>query len=1166
MIIPASRTIDWTQVGIPGGIPSYPIFGNVRTGVPGLNILASGDGINDEFLALQGAINLCPVGRTIYIPSGLYKLTGALTYSKGINLSGDGISTIISGIWTGSSTTCISIGSSTLLHVNDIVSGYVKGSSVVYVNNLTGSFATGKLLLIDQLNDGTFVSNSGGEGWATFVSRSTGSRGIQQTVEITGFFSSAAGQSGITFRPPLFWDYSGNLVPQASVHQTSATKYAGIENLRLIDDGDSFSPIDRSIVQWVNSAYGWMKNVKTENCFTAHVYANRILRCEFRRNFPTGAKVWSSNNSYGYRFGLACSSNLFEDNILGILRGALILEYGSAGNVVGYNYSLASRNDTTPTAQQPSYQPSHGAHPMMNLFEGNVGPKFESDFTWGTSSHNTLFRNAFSGISSSFTQLLTAIDIQRGSTYFNIVGNVIGTPKGLDTGIVIWPASYLYDNTKIGIRFGYAGDAETTGNGANDAYNTAIVHGNYDYFNSGVVWDSGIADQSLPASYYLTSKPTWFGTLTWPNVNPSTGNGSLVPYVGMNPAQYRYSYNTDFPMQDIISPSRLPPSGTGLSYWQQYAGIPGGIPNTSSWTITPINGLDTTGGAAINDIVATAINAAAPRTVLTIGTGTFLVTGRIALAKNNIVLRGAKDASYINLNKYQNIDTGNCTVFRISGISSTANAGVFGGISSTFRQPASVTGTVLSPTTSGVIAEAGITGVIVTAAQITGFQLNKMARIFQQNYSGIPVVQVDMLNNMQGQMVMVRSTGAYMVGFEPPLIFPLYSGQAPFIEPQINVFSGIGVENIFFDGTYQTGQSYHMQFNRAYQSWISGCQFFNAMQYMHYWNGNLQCEARHNTTWLERDSNGTYNHGPNMAGHKLDACTACVVMDNIYYRQFPSIQINGDSSFARCSSAGNVVAYNFSAEAYNANLDSAADYESSHGPLCQYDLYEGNIGDKFSMDAYYGSSMYATVLRNWFGGANPYAVTHNIAVNLGRFTRNYNIVGNILGKSGISNVYILTSGTENTSQKYVYRLSYPNVDSSTFSGSVQPSSGIYWANWNTAAGNGGFQELDLDVIQTTLRKGNYIIGSGGTQPSDEDLGGFSVSPSYIYQTAPNWWPASLTWPPFDQSAPNAVTGATPAGYRFLNGIDPSNSGNPPIIVYVLCRVGRRPKFGVYHAV
>ena len=36
---------------------------------------------------------------------------------------------------------------------------------------------------------------------------------------------------------------------------------------------------------------------------------------------------------------------------------------------------------------------AHGAHPFMNLFEGNVYPNFEFDFAHGSSSHNTLFRN-----------------------------------------------------------------------------------------------------------------------------------------------------------------------------------------------------------------------------------------------------------------------------------------------------------------------------------------------------------------------------------------------------------------------------------------------------------------------------------------------------------------------------------------------------------------------------------------------------------------------------------------------------------------------------------------------------------------------------------------------------------------------------------------------------
>jgi hypothetical protein len=55
---------------------------------------------------------------------------------------------------------------------------------------------------------------------------------------------------------------------------------------------------------------------------------------------------------------------------------------------------------------------------------------------------------------------------------------------------------------------------------------------------------SRIPEQPLPASYFLSSKPAWFGSLAWPPVdpaNPATDDPSIIP------AGYRYVHGSDAP-------------------------------------------------------------------------------------------------------------------------------------------------------------------------------------------------------------------------------------------------------------------------------------------------------------------------------------------------------------------------------------------------------------------------------------------------------------------------------------------------------------------------------------------------------------------------------------------------------------------------------------------
>jgi hypothetical protein len=62
--------------------------------------------------------------------------------------------------------------------------------------------------------------------------------------------------------------------------------------------------------------------------------------------------------------------------------------------------------------------------------------------------------------------------------------------------------------------------------------------GNYDYVTRSQIWYAGPggagttstgSPQALPNSMYLTSKPAFFGSMTWPWVDPSSGTVYTLP-------------------------------------------------------------------------------------------------------------------------------------------------------------------------------------------------------------------------------------------------------------------------------------------------------------------------------------------------------------------------------------------------------------------------------------------------------------------------------------------------------------------------------------------------------------------------------------------------------------------------------------------------------------
>ena len=60
---------------------------------------------------------------------------------------------------------------------------------------------------------------------------------------------------------------------------------------------------------------------------------------------------------------------------------------------------------------------NHNPHNMLNLAEGNVLDYYKDDGYFGSSSHNTLFRN----------RITHDLELKHFSNYYNIVGNVLGT-------------------------------------------------------------------------------------------------------------------------------------------------------------------------------------------------------------------------------------------------------------------------------------------------------------------------------------------------------------------------------------------------------------------------------------------------------------------------------------------------------------------------------------------------------------------------------------------------------------------------------------------------------------------------------------------------------------------------------------------------------------------
>jgi hypothetical protein len=141
-----------------------------------------------------------------------------------------------------------------------------------------------------------------------------------------------------------------------------------------------------------------------------------------------------------------------------------------------------------------------------------------------------------------YMQNIIAIATEKDVTYQNYLGNMLGKDNYHDVyerNAEGCPNGF-YD--KLIYRTGY--NSSGSCDSSHNAWNTLFRHMNYDTVSRSVKYcdspgepgcQGSSGDHQLPDSFYLTSKPSWWGDLTWPpfGPDPATADNKI-------PAQLRF--------------------------------------------------------------------------------------------------------------------------------------------------------------------------------------------------------------------------------------------------------------------------------------------------------------------------------------------------------------------------------------------------------------------------------------------------------------------------------------------------------------------------------------------------------------------------------------------------------------------------------------------------
>jgi hypothetical protein len=546
-IIDSSRIIDWSQTGIPGGIPNRTIYTTI-------NASSYGNGTNDATSGIQTALNNCPSNQVVALSAGTFRINSNITIPSNVTLRGSGAhNTILNATGSGEAVIHLGVDGGPPYGGKNSVSissGATVGSSSIIVSS-SNNISVGDYLIITELNDSSYVTMTGNEGNCTWCDEGySGTRVRGQIVEVT---TKNGTTIGIT--PALYSNYSRT--PLASPYTASA-KYAGVENLQVYANNTGYA----ANFMINGSSYCWIKGVESNFADGNHVTAYYAYRCEIRDSYFHDAFLHTPGTSDSDVFlAFKSSANLIENNILTRLHASIMLNWGAAGNVIAYNY-MEGNYDTGAINVLLMDLSVHGAHPQFNLWEGNVCPSFHPDSTWGSSSHGTLFRGwnkgttqiclpysarGTSGACHAANQANRATCINYLSTYYNIVGNVTGSSEVhaqmTEVAIIRSPSNRAYDGTAYDMDFGYAGAGDTAGV-STTAYATAFLHGNYTNADGAINWANGVT-HTLPSSFYRDSKPSWFGSVPWPAIGPDvTGGPGPGGHTYAIPAQVCYVNGT----------------------------------------------------------------------------------------------------------------------------------------------------------------------------------------------------------------------------------------------------------------------------------------------------------------------------------------------------------------------------------------------------------------------------------------------------------------------------------------------------------------------------------------------------------------------------------------------------------------------------------------------
>ena len=317
-----------------------------------------------------------------------------------------------------------------------------------------------------------------------------------------------------------------------------------------------------------------------------------------------------------------------------------------------------------------------------------------------------------------------------------------------------------------------------------------------------------------------------------------------------------------------------------------------------------------------------------------------------------------------------------------------------------------------------------------------------------------------------------------------------------------------GFEDFSLDSTTGvSGSEAGINLNNCSNCWVKGVTSINTPQ------AHVNIEYGTHDTVSNSYFFLTQNHVTSSYGIQCVSASFLLIENNIFHAIAAPVILSGP-----CSSG--VVGYNFGinifytgAATYNNN------FQGDHGAGEDAMLLEGNISNWANGDNIHGTANLKTIFRNlltaqqavcwnsssdtsnsatYYSTASYTTCSNQAPINNLSFHRFTNVIGNILGATGVTSSYVSSGGT--LCGTCVYNL---GADSVPYDPTVQTTL-MAWGNADPVTGFGS-PRFNCSEVPTALTGVQAIY----TNPCPSS---HTLPASFYYSSTPSWWPSGKPWP------------------------------------------------------